>query len=121
TTDAPIHELPSPFRQRVGAGPNDTCKCHSLDGWSPEGQISEWIRGVAPPKAESNVHSSILSETLVNSRIEDGGERGIRTLGRVSPTHAFQACSFNHSDISPFGWNQQFSGATRQSSNAIVK
>ena len=30
-----------------------------------------------------------------------GGERGIRTLGRVSPTHAFQACSFNHSDISP--------------------
>jgi hypothetical protein len=31
-----------------------------------------------------------------------GGERGIRTLGRVSPTHAFQACSFNHSDISPY-------------------
>ena len=35
----------------------------------------------------------------------DGGERGIRTLGRVSPTHAFQACSFNHSDISPFRIN----------------
>src|SRR5687767_1525709 len=33
---------------------------------------------------------------------EDGGESGIRTHGRVSPTHAFQACSFNHSDISPF-------------------
>jgi hypothetical protein len=32
----------------------------------------------------------------------DGGESGIRTHGRVSPTHAFQACSFNHSDISPF-------------------
>src|SRR4030095_11058973 len=32
---------------------------------------------------------------------EDGGESGIRTHGRVSPTHAFQACSFNHSDISP--------------------
>src|SRR4051812_14789512 len=31
-----------------------------------------------------------------------GGESGIRTHGRVSPTHAFQACSFNHSDISPF-------------------
>src|SRR4029077_18291955 len=30
------------------------------------------------------------------------GESGIRTHGRVSPTHAFQACSFNHSDISPF-------------------
>ncbi len=33
----------------------------------------------------------------------NGGERGIRTLGRVSPTHAFQACAFNHSAISPFG------------------
>ncbi len=31
----------------------------------------------------------------------DGGERGIRTLGRLSPTHTFQACSLNHSDISP--------------------
>ena len=31
-----------------------------------------------------------------------GGEKGIRTLGRISPTHAFQACSFNHSDISPY-------------------
>ena len=34
-----------------------------------------------------------------------GGESGIRTHGRVSPTHAFQACSFNHSDISPFRIN----------------
>ena len=34
-------------------------------------------------------------------KAEDGGESGIRTHGRVSPTHAFQACSFNHSDISP--------------------
>jgi hypothetical protein len=39
-------------------------------------------------------------------RILIGGERGIRTLGRVSPTHAFQACSFNHSDISPFRINK---------------
>src|SRR6186997_270034 len=36
---------------------------------------------------------------------ESGGESGIRTHGRVSPTHAFQACSFNHSDISPFRIN----------------
>jgi hypothetical protein len=42
-----------------------------------------------------------------------GGERGIRTLGRVSPTHAFQACSFNHSDISPVEWNQQLTGRRR--------
>src|ERR1700684_232909 len=30
-----------------------------------------------------------------------GGESGIRTHGRISPTHAFQACSLNRSDISP--------------------
>src|SRR5262245_37919932 len=29
------------------------------------------------------------------------GESGIRTHGGVTPTHAFQACSLNHSDISP--------------------
>jgi hypothetical protein len=32
-----------------------------------------------------------------------GGERGIRTLVRVSPKHAFQACAFNHSATSPHG------------------
>src|SRR5687768_872355 len=37
-----------------------------------------------------------------NGPFENGGEKGIRTLGTVSRTHAFQACSFNHSDISPF-------------------
>ncbi len=30
-----------------------------------------------------------------------GGESGIRTLGTVSRTHAFQACSLSHSDNSP--------------------
>jgi hypothetical protein len=30
-----------------------------------------------------------------------GGESGIRTHVRVSPKHAFQACAFNHSAISP--------------------
>ena len=43
---------------------------------------------------------------LFGEAAESGGESGIRTHGRVSPTHAFQACSFNHSDISPFKWNQ---------------
>lgn len=33
--------------------------------------------------------------------ILNGGERGIRTPDTVSRIHAFQACSFNHSDISP--------------------
>ena len=30
-----------------------------------------------------------------------GGETGIRTLGTLSSTHAFQACALNHSAISP--------------------
>jgi hypothetical protein len=30
-----------------------------------------------------------------------GGERGIRTLDRFNPTHAFQACDFSRSSISP--------------------
>ena len=30
-----------------------------------------------------------------------GGEGGIRTHGRVTPTHAFQACRFGHSRTSP--------------------
>ena len=33
----------------------------------------------------------------------DGGEGGIRTRGTVTRTHAFQACSFGHSDTSPHG------------------
>ena len=44
--------------------------------------------------------SDFRPETL-EGEIGIGGESGIRTHGRVSPTHAFQACSFNHSDISP--------------------
>ena len=35
------------------------------------------------------------------SSTENGGKSGIRTLGRVAPTHAFQACSLSRSDISP--------------------
>jgi hypothetical protein len=34
---------------------------------------------------------------------------GLVCLARI----AFQACSFNHSDISPFKWNQQFTGGRR--------
>src|SRR5690606_31705393 len=31
-----------------------------------------------------------------------GGENRIRTCGTIARTHAFQACSFNHSDTSPY-------------------
>ena len=41
--------------------------------------------------------SCIINQLTANN----GGERGIRTLDTVSPKHAFQACAFNHSAISP--------------------
>ena len=48
----------------------------------------------------------ILSALLTTLLKYNGGERGIRTLGTVARTHAFQACSFNRSDISPGYLNQ---------------
>ena len=41
--------------------------------------------------------------TIRNSfrKKENGGEREIRTLETLSSLHAFQACSFDRSDISP--------------------
>ena len=62
--------------------------------------------------------SARATEALLNAMNEgeaemNGGEKGIRTLGTVSRTHAFQACSFNHSDISPIEWNQQLTGRRR--------
>ena len=37
----------------------------------------------------------------VNKGLFSGGENGIRTHERITPLHAFQACAFNHSAISP--------------------
>jgi hypothetical protein len=34
-------------------------------------------------------------------RNKTGGERGIRTLGEVTPTTVFETVAFNHSAISP--------------------
>ena len=36
----------------------------------------------------------------------NGGEGGIRTHGRVAPTHAFQACTFDHSVTSPYRFDR---------------
>ena len=46
--------------------------------------------------------SARMADSLRAFRLRrNGGEGGIRTHGRVSPTHAFQACSLNRSDTSP--------------------
>ncbi len=40
------------------------------------------------------------------SRISLCGERGIRTLDTLASIQTFQACSFDHSDISPL-WGKK--------------
>ena len=38
----------------------------------------------------------------VRNKAINGGQRGIRTLGDIAATHAFQACSLDRSDICPW-------------------
>jgi hypothetical protein len=47
-------------------------------------------------QSESEGYRSTLSFFTLSC-----GERGIRTLGTLAGTHAFQACSIGLSDISP--------------------
>ena len=57
--------------------------------------------------SELNQRASMLANSGELRRMlfgkGNGGESGIRTHVRVSPKHAFQACAFNHSAISPEG------------------
>ena len=56
-----------------------------------------------------------------------GGEGGVRTLDTLSRIHTFQACSFSHSDTSPYCRRQRFAlstganvGETDSSVNTLV-
>jgi hypothetical protein len=51
--------------------------------------------------APSSIASSGIRLKFLNGLSKTGGESGIRTHVRVSPKHAFQACAFSHSAISP--------------------
>jgi hypothetical protein len=44
------------------------------------------------------------SPLWIENKRKSGGESGIRTHVRVSPKHAFQACAFSHSAISPIAY-----------------
>ncbi len=78
---------------------------HSLRGFAPSIQMSN---SALLPNCVSIIK---LARFMMRQRLRhgcrrpyqsnSGGERGIRTLGTLTSTHAFQACSFNHSDISP--------------------
>jgi hypothetical protein len=50
-------------------------------------------------------HSHLIPQSVLHffALRKNGGERGIRTLGGVSPTRPFQGRTIDHSVISPFG------------------
>jgi hypothetical protein len=75
-------------------------ECHPAPKEVAESQLvrDTWV-GILIGRESSSLGRTC--KILRTSRKGTGGESGIRTHGRVSPTHAFQACSFNHSDISP--------------------
>ena len=55
-------------------------------------------------KKSLNVSSDFL--------LKYGGEGGVRTLDTLTRIHTFQACSFSHSDTSPFCRRQRFTLST---------
>src|SRR5690606_41795247 len=64
----------------------------------PTRRSSDLERAAAGNAGAGNDKAPLDSGAL---RTLSGGEGGIRTLDTVSRIHAFQACSFNHSDTSP--------------------
>ena len=72
---------------------------------APTGSVHPW------PGPFCGTVGSGLGEIPVRPTGSDhGGEGGIRTRGGVTPTHAFQACSFGLSDTSPCTLNVKDSG-----------
>ena len=92
---------------RLGAGHNHSLGFELIRGRHDPvgtGDYTTWTIERAPTSGKATANQNTVSVSKMGRsgltrRI--GGESGIRTHGRVSPTHAFQACSFNHSDISP--------------------
>ena len=50
---------------------------------------------------EETFEAENTERTRAGILIGVSGQGGIRTLGELAPTHAFQACSLDHSDTCP--------------------
>jgi hypothetical protein len=89
------YDSPSEGRPSTGRPPREpTTRKKWRRGWDSNPRTGRPVNGFRDRPIQPLWH---LSEAL----LESGGEGGIRTHGRVSPTHAFQACSLSHSDTSP--------------------
>ncbi len=103
--------------ERVGFEPTDRSHGPRILGRPPGGLVRSMAERVGfEPTDRSRgqrfsrpPHSTTLAPLLVPRPLgafrvlllQSGGEGGIRTHGRVAPTHAFQACTFDHSVTSP--------------------
>ncbi len=84
-----------------------------LQGWQLHNDLRRWrrewsdssTRATSSARLAAEVFAAHTVRALTSERNKFGGESGIRTHGRVAPTHAFQACSIDHSDISPLRIN----------------
>src|SRR5688500_13373050 len=83
SSPSPGHDIIQPHRREAHAS-RHVCTVH-----------------LARSDSVTHVHGMKCHLCDRNGPAKAGGEKGIRTLGTVSRTHAFQACSLNHSDCSP--------------------
>src|SRR5262249_11088696 len=76
-----------------------------MKNWRGQGDTaSHWFtqyRCFLPDLAGFSGSNCAAPQSHLAAAARLNGESGIRTHGGVTPTHAFQACSLNHSDISP--------------------
>ena len=77
------------------------------NGWDKQKPKTD-MHNTALPYDSSVMNKMILSVKIIHKTIivffiykVNGGRDGIRTHGAVAHTHAFQACSLNHSDTLP--------------------
>ncbi len=67
------------------------------------------VLSLEPPEVAPDICSIEIKKAGTEAGFfYNGGEGGIRTLEQFDPLHAFQACSFSHSDTSPKSLVMQF-------------
>ncbi len=94
---------------RESSGPKFYSENHSVIQVIARRAVSSWRREWDSCQVAASRRAARRLKSARTARTErsewTGGESGIRTHGTVSRTHAFQACSIDHSDISPFRIN----------------